>query len=167
MEIRLANKNDIEKLNELFKAVINDLNNVKKIDMLWGEIYPFCEFEKDISNKEMYIMEENNEIIGSFVLSEFDDPDYHNIEWTSKNMRWFYLNRLAIHPSVQGKGFAKKAMEFIGEYAVGNNYDCIRLTVYNQNIYAIGLYEKLGFTKISNGYWQLKDKVFVGYEKYV
>ena len=42
MNIRLANSNDIEKIN----AVINDLNNVKK----------FCKFESDILNKEMYIM---------------------------------------------------------------------------------------------------------------
>ena len=42
MNIRLANSNDIEKIN----AIINDLNNVKK----------FCKFESDILNKEMYIM---------------------------------------------------------------------------------------------------------------
>ncbi len=59
-------------------------------------------------------------------------------------------------------------MEFIIKYAIDNRYDCIRLTVYNKNkSAAIGLYERLGFKKIANGYWQLEDKVFVGYEKYV
>lgn len=38
MNIRLANSNDIEKINELFQAVINDLNNVKKL-ICYGEIY--------------------------------------------------------------------------------------------------------------------------------
>ena len=165
MNIRLANENDLESLNVLFKSVINDLNNIKKIDMLWGEVYPFCEFETDISNNEMYVIENDNKIIGSFVLSEYDDPDYHNIKWNSNDKKWFYLNRLAILPEEQGKGFAKKTMEYIEKYAMNNNYDYIRLTVYKDNIYAIKLYEKFGFDRIEEGSWELEDKVFVGYEK--
>ena len=60
--------------------VIKDLNR-KKIDMLWGDVYPFCEVENDINNECMYIVEFEENIIGSFVLSDFDEPDYHNIEW--------------------------------------------------------------------------------------
>lgn len=167
MNIRLANNKDINGINELFHSVIEDLNNIKRVDMLWGDVYPFCEFETDISNNEMYVIEKDNIIIGSFVLSDYDDPDYHNIDWTSNKKKWFYLNRLAILPSEQGKGYAKKAMEFIQKYANDNKYDCIRLTVYNKNKYAIRLYEKLGFKKIEKGNWQLEDKVFVGYEKYI
>ena len=58
-------------------------------------------------------------------------------------------------------------MEYIEKYAVDNNYETIRLTVYKDNKHAIGLYEKLGFVKIEKGYWQLEDKIFVGYEKII
>lgn len=165
MNIRLANEKDLEQLNRLFKEVITDLNEVKKIDMLWGDIYPFCEFENDISNHKMYVIEDENKIIGSFALSSYDDLDYKNIEWLSKNKNFLYLNRLVILPSEQGKGYAKQAMKFIEEYAKNNSYQVIRLTVYKDNKYAIGLYEKLGFIKVEKGYWQLEDKIFIGYEK--
>lgn len=164
MNIRLANNNDLEKINKLYKLVIDDLNNIKKIDMLWNEVYPFCEFGYDISNNQMYIIENQNKVIGAFALSTYDDPDYHNIEWTS-NKKWMYLNRLAILPSEQGKGFAKNAIKFVQDYAINNKYDTIRLTVYKDNKYAIGLYEKYGFIKVEKGYCQLEDKIYVGYEK--
>lgn len=165
MNIRLANKNDLPQINKLFNEVIKDLNNVKKVDMLWNEFYPFMKFEDDILNQEMYVIENEDNIIGSFALSTYDDPDYKNIEWLSKDKKFLYLNRLVILPTEQGKGYAKQAMKFIEEYAKNNNYQVIRLTVYKDNKYAIGLYEKLGFIKVEKGYWQLEDKIFIGYEK--
>ena len=165
MEIRLAKKSDLGGINKLFTEVIRDLKVNKKIDMLWGEVYPFCEFDTDILNKNMYILEKDNQIIGSFSLSDYDDPNYRNIKWTSENKKFFFLNRLVTLPSEQGKGYAKKMMQFIEEYAKSNKFDVIRLTVYYENVFAIRLYEKLGFKKVNEGNWKLEDKIFIGYEK--
>lgn len=166
LNIRLSTLNDLNDINLLFRKVVDDLNNIKKINM-WNTVYPFCEFEKDIKNQGMYLVENENQIIGSFTLAEYDDPEYRVINWTSNNKKWFYLNRLVILPSEQGKGYAKIAMKFINEYAIGNNYEVVRLTVYKDNKYAIGLYEKLGFVKIENSYLVIEDKVFIGFEKKV
>lgn len=165
MEVRLATKKDLNKIHSLFTEVVKDLNNNKKIDMLWGEFYPFCEFESDITNNNMYVLENNNEIIGAFSLSDYNDPDYKDIKWSTQNKKFIYLNRLVVLPSEQGKGYAKKMMRFIEEYASKNKFNVIRLTVYCENIFAIGLYEKLGFKKVNEGYWQLENKIFIGYEK--
>lgn len=164
INIRLGVKKDIPKINELYKSVIKDLKEVKQIDMLWGDVYPFCEVEHDINSKDMYVIESKNTIIGSFVLSDFDDPDYHNIDWT-KNKRFIYLNRLVINPNNQGQGYAKEALKYIEKEATNMGYEIIRLTVYEDNIWAIKLYEKFGFKKIKNGNWQLENKIFKGYEK--
>ena len=165
MKIRLAKKSDLSGINKLFTEVIKDLKVNKKIDMLWGEVYPFCEFDTDILNNNMYVLENDNKIIGSFSLSDYDDSDYRNIKWTSENKKFFYLNRLVVLPSEQRKGYAKKMMHFIEEYARSNKFYVIRLTVYCENVFAIGLYEKLGFKKVNEGNWKLEDKVFIGYEK--
>lgn len=164
LNIRIATITDLDNINLLFKKVVADVHNVKKIDM-WNTEYPFCEFEGNIKNKEMYVIESNNSIIGSFALTEFDDPEYHVINWTSNNEKWFYINRLVILPSEQGKGYAKETMQFICDYAIKNNFEVMRLTVHKDNKYAIGLYEKFGFIKIENSYWVIGDKVFIEFEK--
>ncbi len=163
-KIRNATMGDLNGINTLFRDVVDDIQNVKKINM-WNTVYPFCEFEKDINNREMYIIEVEGEMIGSFTLSEYDDPDYYAINWTSNNKKWFSINRLVILPSEQGKGYAKMAMNYISDYAIKNNYEVIRLTVHKDNIYAITLYEKYGFKKIENSAWVIGDKIFWGFEK--
>lgn len=166
LNIRLATLNDLEDIDLLFRKVVDDLDNIKKINM-WNNVYPFCEFEKDIENQDMYLIENKNKIIGSFTLTEYDDPDNHVINWGSNYEKWFYINRLVILPSEQGKGYAKIAVKFIDEYAIKNNYEAIRLTVYKDNRYAIGLYEKFGLVKIENSYMVIGNKIFIGFEKKV
>ena len=166
LEIRLAKFEDLENINILFSEVIKDINNIKKINM-WNDIYPFCELEKDIKNQEMYVVLKTGKIIGSFTIGKYDDPDYHVINWTTNNKKWFYINRLVVLPSEQGKGYAKIIMEYILNYAKNNEYDVIRLTVHIDNIYAINLYEKYGFIRIENSFWRIAEKVFIGFEKYL
>lgn len=165
-KIRLANVEDLPNINQLFKEIVYDINNVKKINMLWNDEYPFCVLEKSIKNKEMYLIEFNNKIIGSFTLSTFDNPSYHAINWTSNN-KWFYLNRLVVLPSEQGKGYAKYALKFVDKYAMENNYKVIRLTVHKDNKYAIGLYEQFGFIKIKDSNLILDNEVYYAFEKEV
>ena len=79
LNIRLATVEDINNINMLFEKVIDDLHNVKKID-IWNEFYPFCEFKKNIQNKDMYVIEDDKKIVGSFTLIKEDDPDCHSID---------------------------------------------------------------------------------------
>lgn len=165
INIRLANMIDLPKINQLYKEVVYDINNVKRINMLWNDEYPFCILKNDINNKEMYVIEIDDKIIGTFSLSTFDNPEYHVINWTSDNKKWFYLNRLVVLPSEQRKGYAKYAMNYIEKYAKENDFEIIRLTVHKDNIYAIKLYEKFGFSKIKDSNWILDNEMFYGFEK--
>lgn len=163
IKIRKATEKDIDNIKDIYKNVIVDLNK-NKIDMLWGDVYPFCEIEYDIKDNNMYIIEFDDSIVGSFVMSDFDDPDYHEIKW-KKNSNFVYLNRLVVDPQFQGKGIAKEVLKLIEKYMKKVNYETIRLTVYEHNFPAIKLYENFGFIKINKGFWQLEDKIFIGYEK--
>lgn len=165
INVRLSSMTDLSKINQLYKEVVYDINNVKRINMLWNEEYPFCILKNDINNKEMHVIEVDDKIIGAFSLSTFDNPEYHVINWSSNNKKWFYLNRLVILPSEQGKGYAKYAMKYIDKFAIENNYEVIRLTVHRDNKNAIGLYEKFGFVKIEDSYWEFDGEIFYGFEK--
>lgn len=163
MNIRLARVEDIESLNQLFKDVICDMKN--KNNYMWNDVYPFCEFENDISNNRMYLIEDESVIIGSFVLNDLEDSDFECIDWNLKSINWISINRLAILPQKQGKGYAKKAMAFIENIAKEKGYDVIRLTVYENNKNAIRLYEKFGFKKVQKGSYSINNMIFIGYEK--
>ena len=164
--IQLATREDLGAINALFRDVIEDINTVKKLSM-WNSEYPFCEFENDINKGEMYSIEFGDKTIGSFVLNEFDDPYYADIQWTTDDKKWFTINRLVILPTEQGKGYAKRAMDFIEDYAAKNKYEAIRLTVYKDNVYAIGLYEKYGFKKIEDCHCIIEGRELWGFEKEV
>lgn len=165
MNIRLAERRDLSNINELFREVVDDLKNIKKIDMLWGDEYPFNQFENDIEQKEMYVLEDDGKIIGSFALSDTNSAEEEISAWRNTNIKVIYINRFAVSPKMQRLGYAKSSMEFIEKYAKENNYDEIRLVVYQDNNHAINLYEKYGFTKIENEYISCDDKKFVAYEK--
>ena len=163
IKIRKATTKDIDIINSIYRNVITDLNQ-KKIDMLWSDIYPFCEIEHDIKDNNMYIVKSNNLQVGSFVLTNFDDPEYNEIKWNHKD-NFVYLNRLVVDPQFQGQGIAKETLKLIEKNLKQTSCKTIRLTVYEHNYPAIKLYESFEFEKINKGYWQLENKKFIGYEK--
>ena len=163
LEVRLARNEDKDSINILYRKVVDDLDK-KKIDMLWGDVYPFCEVDSDIENKDMYVVIKDNNIVASFSLSTYDDPDYNKIKFRN-NKKFIYLNRLVVDPINQESGIATDILKWIFNKVKKDGFISMRLTVYEDNIPAIILYEKNGFVKIEDGYYMIEDKKFIGYEK--
>lgn len=164
MNIRLATKKDLEEINRYLKIVVDDINNVKKIDMLWNDEYPFLFIEEFISNKELYVLEKDNEIIGSFRITTKENPEYININWSNKD-KFLYLGTVSISPMYQRSGYAKEIINFTSNYAIQNNLKTIRAVVYNENIPSINLCEKMGFKRIKGNYWEYENRIYDAYEK--
>ena len=71
----------------------------------WNEYYPSKEaFEKDIARKELYVLEKNDEIIGTIVVSTLMDGEYIPINWLTPNKNNIYIHRLAVHPITTKEG---------------------------------------------------------------
>ncbi|MFX0556183.1 GNAT family N-acetyltransferase [Maribacter sp. CXY002] len=120
----------------------------------WTTQYPSKHnFEKDIERNELYILKEHNQIIGCIVLSSLMDDEYQPAQWLTKNNNNLYIHRLGIHPSVQGKGFARQLMDFAENYAVQNNFLSVRLDTFSQNKRNQKFYEARGYQKLENIYF--------------
>lgn len=52
------------------------------------------------------------------------------------------IHRLVVDPKYQGKGYARRLMDFAEKFAKENNYSSIRLDAYSQNKRVIDFYEK-------------------------
>lgn len=165
MKIMKASIDDLEEVKELYRKVIEDLYNVKHIDILWGEDYPISLIEDDIKKEILYVLKEENKIVAVCSIDDEDDSDYESVEWQLTNGKHTYIHRLAVLPEMQGKGCAQKMLEYVLQNAKQNGYNIMRLTVCTANPTAIKLYEKNNFIKVIKGSWSFEGKLFIGYER--
>ena len=149
LEIRKAEEKDIEIIISVTKACAKAM--IAKGIYQWNEHYPNTSaFQNDIKRGELYVLEIDHCIQGSIVISTLMDSEYKPIEWLTLNEQNIYIHRLAIHPKLQGKGYAQKLMLFAEEFAIENNYSSIRLDTFSQNKRNQKFYELRGYKKLGD-----------------
>ncbi len=155
--IRKATLKDIDRIISITKACASFM--IDKGIYQWNEHYPNkAAFKNDVLRNELYVIEEDKTIVGCVVVSSFMDEEYIPVSWLTESNRNIYIHRLAIHPKYQGKGYAKKLMDFAEKFAKENNYTSVRLDTFSQNkrnqkLYELRSYKRLGdiyFPKQSN-----------------
>lgn len=147
--IRNATKEDIDCILEITKLCAEYM--VQKRIFQWNEHYPSRHvFENDVKKRELYVLENENSIIGCVVISTFMDEVYIPIKWLTLSENNIYIHRLAIHPKHQKKGFAQKLMSFAETFAKENGYTSIRLDTFSQNKGNQKFYELRGYERLGN-----------------
>ena len=117
----------------------------------WNEHYPSREaFEADIDIGQLWVLKEENKILGSIVISTIMDEEYEEIQWLTPNDKNIYIHRLAVHPDRQGKGLARKLMDFAENYARENRFASVRLDTFSQNPRNNNFYQKRGYQKLGD-----------------
>lgn len=161
------------------KAVESDLSNIKKLTeacaramqekgiFQWNKYYPSLErLQMDIEAEELYILEENAELLGIMVLTPVMDEEYIPIEWLTQNGDNLYIHRLATRPELWGKGFGQQLMDFAEDFARAHGYVSVRLDTFSQNVRNQKFYESRGYKKLGIIYFPKQSKhPFNCYEK--
>lgn len=148
------------------KALPSDLDSVYKLVQScakamiaigiyqWNEHYPTKErFQKDVELQELYVLEEDNIVIGIIVLTDFMDEEYIPIPWLTNNENNLYIHRVAVHPDYWGKGYAQQLMDFAEGFAKNNEYQSVRLDTFSQNQRNQKFYEIRGYQRLGNIYF--------------
>jgi ribosomal protein S18 acetylase RimI-like enzyme len=159
--IRLAKIKEIDQILSITSACASQL--ISKSIFQWSKIYPSEQvFRNDIENKELYVLIESFTIIGTIVLTPSIDPEYKSVKWLTQDQDNLYVHRLAIHPSKQGKGYARKLMDFAEGLAISNGYASIRLDTFSKNLRNQKFYELRGYQRLGNVYFlnQSKDPFY-------
>lgn len=145
--------------------IIMDLTNACAKAMIangiyqWNEHYPNpSAFKKDIERNELYVLEIDAKIKGTIVISTFIDQEYIPVKWLTKNENNIYIHRFAIHPNLQGKGYAQQLMNFAEQFAIENNYSSIRLDTFSQNKRNQKFYELRGYKRLGDIYFTKQSK---------
>lgn len=111
--------------------------------------YPNHEvFLKDINNDALYVIKENEQILGMMAIYTGEDINYDYIEgkWLSDTTNYLTIHRLAIRASHYQKGLAKSLFEFAIDYAKENKLASVRIDTHPKNINMNNLAKKLNFT---------------------
>ncbi|WP_111683288.1 GNAT family N-acetyltransferase [Winogradskyella tangerina] len=150
--IRKGNLEDIKSIMQLTKACAKAM--IAKGIYQWNEHYPNPNaFEQDVNRNELYVLELNGQIKGTVVISSLMDEEYYPIEWLTKTENNLYIHRLAVHPELQGQGYAQKMMDFAEKFAIDNSYSSIRLDTFSQNKRNQKFYELRGYKRLGDIYF--------------
>ncbi len=106
--------------------------------------------EYTAENKRAYLLKDGKRVIGQLFLRY--DP----------NTKIVGLGLISILNEYQGKGYARKLLAKVDDYAKENKAKRIDLYVDNKNTHAIKVYEKAGYHKLKN-----HGKTRMLYVKYV
>ncbi len=120
----------------------------------WTTEYPSkTQFLKDVNRNELYVLKKSDKIIGCIVISTLMDKEYNSVNWLTPNTKNLYVHRLAVHPDLQGKGFAQKLMDCAEKFAVANDFISVRLDTFSQNKRNQKFYEARGYKKLEDIYF--------------
>ncbi|TLP71818.1 GNAT family N-acetyltransferase [Maribacter sp. ACAM166] len=125
----------------------------------WTIDYPSKKsFENDLERNELYVLKNEDRIIGNIVVSSFMDEEYRSVQWLTENTRNYYIHRLAVHPKFQGKGLAQQLMDFGENFARENNALSVRLDTFSRNKRNQKFYEKRGYIKLEDIFFSLQSE---------
>lgn len=161
MEIRKGTGKDIDELAALYDELNDYLESHTNYPGWLKGIYPIREdAELGVKEDNLFVAIENGRIVGTIILNHKPEEAYNSVNWQNDFSYddILVVHTFAVHPLFLHKGIGQKILEFAIEYAIDTKQKAIRLDVYENNLPAIHLYEKVGFQYI--------DTVDLGYGKY-
>lgn len=145
---------------EILKAEIIDIPELSQMmkDFYAIDFYPFDE-KTTTGNFQKFINNDNygncfkiiceGEVAGYIILVK-----YFSFEFGGEIL---FLDELFVKPEFQGKSLGKKALEFVKDFSVANNFKVVLLEIENHNEKAKKLYEHYGFQNHKRSLMILKN----------
>jgi len=145
---------------EILKAEISDIPELSQMmkDFYAIDFYTFDE-QKTKDNLGKFINNENygncfkiifeGEIAGYIILAKFFSFEFGG--------EILFLDELFVKLEFQGKSLGKKALAFVKDYSVKNNFKVVLLEIENHNEKARKLYEHYGFENHKRSLMILKN----------
>lgn len=153
MHYRLANEKDIEKIADMIKAAITEMEN--RGIYQWDDIYPSKEdFLLDIKNGQLFVGIAGDDISVVFAVNEEYDEQYQNGDWKYPNCEYRIIHRLCVNPKYQNRGVARETLHHIETELRKAGIEAIRLDAYSENPFALSLYHNNGYEKVGTANWR-------------
>lgn len=153
IEYRQAENEDLQEICLLVKFAIENMNRQKIFQ--WDEVYPDEEvLHNDIDKKQLFVGTVKKKIAVIYVLNQECDDEYKNGKWKNENGLYYVIHRLCVGPDFQNNGIARITMEHIEKELIKEGAVSIRLDAFEQNPYALRLYDSLNYIKVGYADWR-------------
>ena len=150
MKLRQATAVDIPLIQDLarrsWENAYADILSKEQMEFMLSEMYSETEIQNHLQNPHYHyylIQDEKNDTYEGFIGYE-----HHYEEKTTK------LHRIYLVPESKGKGFGKKALQFLNEKVSENGNERIILNV-NKNNSARSFYESQGYKVYGEGVFDI------------
>ncbi|WP_233269803.1 GNAT family N-acetyltransferase [Heyndrickxia camelliae] len=162
----MIRKGQIEDIPAIMKMVQDTVEIMKEENNdQWSDVYPTASnFEMDVENGSLYVLEEAGEVIGSITVDQNQPSEYEPIPWRKADNA-FVFHRLVVSPRSRGKGEATKLIKYAEQYAIDNEVPYMRIDTYSLNKKAQKLFEKNGYKKVGEMPYHGKTHPFFCYDK--
>ena len=163
--IRKVLLTEVPRLKEITSACALDM--ISQGIYQWNEHYPSVEvFREDVAKETVYGFEHDKELIGCVIFSFEKDSFYESVDWLSPEKKQLYVHRLAVDPTHQKKGIARKLMDYGEQLAKDNGCLSVRLDTFSENPRNNRFYQARGYKKVGEIYFSQKSSApFYCYEK--
>ncbi len=155
MKLRLATVQDLPTLKIMFDKIVDNLNK-NKINIYWSEWYPYEEFETDIVNNNLYIVEKDHDIVAAFGIYD-SSGGQECFSWQQPKAKYKYLARVGVSVDNLRQGIAGHVINYAKNIAKDSGAEFLRLQVVDVNIPAINLYKKHGFKQVDGEFQEYLD----------
>lgn len=148
MNIRCAQKVDFDKATDFYKYAIENTNGIEKYARwVYGQ-HPTNEMILNYINQgAMYLLEEEDIIMGAMAVTMLQGEDYHCINWCvdAADDEVAVVHILCVNPDYQRKGIGKSMICESIAIAKKEMKKAIRLDALESNTPAHQMYQSLGF----------------------
>ena len=149
--IRKAQKDDTERIAEIYDAIIESDNNADSGDSHVGwqkGVYPTAKTAEDaLERDDMFVMVERGRIVASAIINRVQIDSYRECNWkyAADDSEVMVLHTLCVDPTESGNGYGKRFVAFYENYAAENGCTCLRMDTNERNTNARRMYKKLGY----------------------
>ena len=146
--IRLANSNDVVAIAATYDQLFQHERQHGSTSNWQQGVYPSADSAKQaVQAGEMYVLEQQGEIVASMVLNRNQASEYRQMPWryAADDAEVLVIHTLCIPPQQAGRGWASQMLAFAKDFAQTTQSRVIRLDTYAHNEPAKKLYQKHGF----------------------
>lgn len=144
--IRLAKEADVAQIMSIVDEVIMEMH--ARGSEQWSKDYPTSkDFKRDIAKQELYVYEEENQVVGMCALSETGHEEYRLIPFTTSQA--LTIKRLAICKCYRHQGVSEQFITFAIALAHKKKKEALNGDTFKNNLAAQRFFLRHDFSFIA------------------